>query len=79
MEPLLLNAAQRRGAFHMGSIGFFVMTAMLVAGAAYGLSNKGKPRPGVSSGQKRVLIACGVVAGMCGLVLALALIYPPHH
>ena len=62
----------------MGSIGFFVMTAMLVAGAAYGLANKGKPRPGVSSRQKKVLIACGVVAGLCGLVLALGLMYPPQ-
>ena len=63
----------------MGSIGYFVMTAMLVAGAAYGLANKGKPRPGVSSGQKKVLIACGIVASLCGLVVALGVMYPPHH
>ena len=63
----------------MGSIGFFVMTTMLVAGAAYGLANKGKPRPGLTSGKKKVLIACGVVVGLCGLVVTLGVIYPPHH
>jgi hypothetical protein len=62
----------------MGSIGFIVMTAMLGAGAAYGLANKGKPRPGLTSGKKKILIACGVVLVPCLLVIALAVVYPPH-
>jgi hypothetical protein len=45
------------------------MIALLGAGAAYGLANKGKPRPGVSSGQKKVLIVCGAVIGVCLLLL----------
>ena len=33
----------------MDSVGYYIMIALLGAGAAYGLANKGKPRPGVSS------------------------------
>lgn len=62
----------------MGSIGFFIMTAMIVAGAAYGFANKGKPRPGLSSARKKILIACGVLLVPCLLVIVLAVIYPPH-
>jgi hypothetical protein len=41
------------------------MIGLLAAGAAYGLANKGKPRPGVSSAQKKLLIACAAVLGVC--------------
>ena len=58
-------------------IGYIVMMAMLGAGAAYALSNKGKPRPGLTSGNKKILIACGVVLVPCLLVIMLAVIYPP--
>jgi len=38
----------------MDSIGYFIMMALLCAGAAYGLANKGKPKPKVSSGQRKI-------------------------
>jgi len=60
-------------------IGYIVMMAMLGAGAAYALTNKGKPRPGLTSGKKKVLIACGVVLVPCLMVIMLAVIYPPQH
>ena len=60
-------------------IGYVVMVAMLGAGAAYALTNKGKPRPGLTSGKKKILIACGVVLVPCVLIVMLALIYPPPH
>jgi len=63
----------------MGTIGFIVMTAMLAAGAAYGMSSKGKPRPGVSSGQKKLLIGLGVLLVPCVLIMVLAVVYPPGH
>ena len=53
----------------MDPIGYYVMMGLLAAGAAYGLANKGKPRPGVSSVQKKILIACGAVLGVCVLLL----------
>jgi hypothetical protein len=51
------------------SVGYYIMIALLGAGAAYGLANKGKPRPGVSSAQKKILIACGAVLGVCVVLL----------
>ena len=53
----------------MDSVGYYVMIALLGAGAAYGLANKGKPRPGISSVQKKILIACGAVLGVCVVLL----------
>jgi len=59
----------------MGSVGFYVMTALLCAGAIYGLSHKGEPRPAVSSGKKKLLIFLGGIVLVCLLLLlALALI-----
>lgn len=63
----------------MGSIGFYIMIALLGAGAAYGLSHKGQPRPAVTSGKKKLLIFLGVVIGVCVLLLiAVALIANSH-
>lgn len=53
----------------MDGVGYFIMIALLGAGAAYGLANKGKPRPGVSSAQKKILIACAAVIVVCLLLL----------
>jgi len=53
----------------MDSIGFFVMTAMLGAGAAYAMANKGKPRPTLSKGKRNVVIACFGIAVVCLLVV----------
>ena len=59
----------------MGSIGFYVMVTLLCAGAVYGLSHKGEPRPAVTSGQKKLLIfLAGVVLVCLLLLLALAFI-----
>ena len=66
----------------MDSVGYYIMIALLGAGAAYGLANKGKPRPGVSSGQKKALIFCSAVVIVC-LLLLLAVVLishsPPHR
>ena len=58
----------------MDSIGYYVMMGLLAAGAAYGLAHKGKPRPGVSSAQKRILIACGAVLGICVVLFVAVLL-----
>ena len=66
----------------MNSIGYIVMIALLAAGAAYGVANKGKPRPALSSGKKTAAILCFAVAGGCFLLAAavglLAHNAPPH-
>jgi hypothetical protein len=51
---------------------FLIMTALVGAGAAYGLANKGKPRPALSTTKKKLAIICFVVAIGC-LLLALAI------
>lgn len=66
----------------MDDVGYFVMMGLLAAGAAYGLANKGKPRPGVSSAQKKILIACGAVLGVCAVLLVAVLLIAqsaPQH
>ena len=63
----------------MDPIGYYIMLALLGAGAAYGLANKGKPKPALSRGKKTVAIICFGIAGGCGaLVLMLALLVPPR-
>jgi len=57
----------------MGSIGFYIMTALLGAGAAYGLMHKGHPRPGLSSMQKKLLIFLAGVF-LVSLILMLAVV-----
>jgi hypothetical protein len=60
--------------------GYYIMIALLGAGAAYGLANKGKPRPALSSRKKTLAILCFGIAGACGLlVLLLALVAPHPH
>ena len=61
----------------MDSFGYFIMMALLCAGAAYGLANKGKPKPKVSSGQKKILIICAGILTVC-IVLGLAVAMLPH-
>ena len=64
------------------ALGYYIMIALLGAGAAYGLSNKGKPKPTVSSGQKKLLIACAVIIFACLLLLLATVLIsqtsPPH-
>jgi hypothetical protein len=56
------------------------MIALLGAGAAYGMANKGKPRPALSNKKKTLAIICFGVAATCGLlVLMLALLAPHPH
>jgi len=54
----------------VNSIGYIVMIALLAAGAAYGLANKGKPRPTLSSGKQKAAVLCFAVAGGCFLLAA---------
>jgi hypothetical protein len=60
----------------MGSIGFYVMSVLLCAGAVYVLSHKGEPRPAVASGQKKLLIFLAGIVLVC-LLLLLALSFLP--
>jgi hypothetical protein len=46
----------------VNSIGYYIMIALLGAGAAYGLADKGKPKPGLSNKKKRVATAVGRTA-----------------
>jgi putative copper export protein len=64
----------------MDSIGFYIMVALLGAGAAYGLANKGKPKPALSAKKRRVAITCLAVAvGCASLAVAVGLLsqHPP--
>ena len=61
----------------MDSIGYYIMLALLCVGAAYGLANKGKPRPKVSWGQKKILIICAGILTAC-VVLGIAVAMLPH-
>jgi len=65
----------------VNSIGYYIMIALLGAGAAYGLANKGKPKPALSN-KKRIATVCLAVAIGCGLLaLAVGLLSqssPPH-
>jgi hypothetical protein len=61
------------------AIGYYIMIALLGGAAAYGLANKGKPRPALSSTKKTIAIIVFGIAGVCGmLVLMLALLAPPR-
>ena len=63
----------------MDPIGYYIMIALLGAGAVYGMANKGKPRPALSSKKKIiVLILFGIVLACGLLVLMLALLVPPR-
>ena len=66
----------------MDPVGYYIMIALLGAGAAYGLANKGKTRPGVSSGQKKILVASAAVFVVCVLLLLAVVVIsrtsPPH-
>jgi hypothetical protein len=66
----------------VNSIGYYIMIALLGAGAAYGLANKGKPKPALSNKKKRIATVCLAVAIGCGLLaLAVGLLSqssPPH-
>ena len=61
----------------MEPIGYFIMVALLGAGAAYGLANKGKPKPAVTWTQKRILMACGGIVSACGLLLLMLILLAP--
>jgi hypothetical protein len=46
----------------MDPIGYIIMTALLGAGAAYGLANKGKPRPALSRKKRGYLSSLYLVS-----------------
>jgi hypothetical protein len=51
---------------------------MLGAGAAYGMANKGKPKPALSSWRKKTLIVLGCILGFCVLLLVAVFMIAPH-
>ena len=52
----------------MDSFGYYVMVALLVAATAYGLANRGKPKPALSTSKKRIATICFAVAIGCVLL-----------
>ena len=61
----------------MDSIGYIIMLALLGAGAAYGLANKGKPRPALSRKKGILAVALFGVAIGCGVLALLVASLPP--
>jgi hypothetical protein len=50
------------------------MVVLLCAGAAYGLANKGKPKPALSASRKNIALICiGIAVGSFALAAALGL------
>ena len=74
-----LKKSRRTLGDHLDAIGYYIMIALLGAGVAYGLANKGKPKPALSTTKKKIVTACAVVVVGC-LVLgaAVALIAQSH-
>ena len=59
----------------MDQIGYYIMMALLGAAAAYGLANKGKPKPKISRGKRKAVIICvGIVTACAVLAIAVALL-----
>jgi hypothetical protein len=58
-------------------IGYYIMMALLGAAAAYGLANKGKPKPKISAGKRKAVIICVGIVTAC-VVLAIAVALLPH-
>ena len=59
-------------------VGSYVLIGLLGAAAAYGLGNKGKPKPALSATSKSVAVICfGIAIGCFALVAILAL--APHN
>ena len=66
----------------MDGIGYYIMIGLLVAAAAYGLANKGKPRATPSRSTKKLAFICAGIAIGCGvLALAIGLLagHPAQH
>jgi hypothetical protein len=61
----------------MDSLSYYIMIVLLGAGAAYGLANRGKPKPAISRGKKQAVIVCAGIVTVC-LVLAVAVALLPH-
>ena len=63
----------------MGDIGYYIMIGLLVAGAAYGLANKDKPKPPLTKSHRNILVVCvGIVVVGALLLLAVVLISHGH-
>jgi hypothetical protein len=59
----------------MDDIGYYIMIALLGAGAAYGLANKGKPKPPLSKRRRNIAVICFGIAAACALLaVAMALL-----
>jgi hypothetical protein len=70
------------GASTVDSIGYYVMIALLGAGSACGLTNRGKPKPALTTKKRNAAIVClGIATGCMLLALAAALFAhnPPPH
>lgn len=62
----------------MESIGYYVLIALLGAGAAYAFAGKGKPRPALTAKKRNLAILLFGIAFAC-MVLALLLALLPHN
>lgn len=64
------------------SIGDYVLIALLGAGAAFALMQRGKPRPALSTGKRNLaIVLIGIAFGCFLLAAGLALFaqHPPSH
>jgi hypothetical protein len=58
------------------AIGYYIMIALLGGAAAYGMANKGKPRPALSKNKKTLATVCFSIALGCGLLLLMLALLP---
>jgi len=62
-------------------IGYYIMIGLLVAAAGYSVAGKGKPKPALSSGKRKIAIICFGIALVCALLVAMISLLPApaHH
>jgi hypothetical protein len=63
------------------NIGYYIMLAMLVAAAGYSVAGRGKPKPTLSKGRRKIAVICFGIAVACALLVAMISLLPapaPH-
>ena len=65
----------------MDDIGYYIMIGLLVAAAGYSVAGRGKPKPSLSRGKRKIAIICFGIALVCALLVAMLSLLPTpaHH
>ena len=65
----------------MDDIGYYIMIGLLVAAAGYSVAGRGKPKPALSRGKRKIAIICFGIALVCALLVAMLSLLPgpAHH